>query len=253
MNWIGLKTFVSREVRRMMRVPTQTLVAPWISAFLFIFVFGSIIGDRIGEINGVPYIVFVLPGVLMMNVITSSFAHSSSSLYFARFTRSIEEVLVAPLSHIEMILGYVIGAVARGFIVATGIVAVGMALGGVQMEHFVIFVFYVAAVSVAFGLLGMLVALWAQGFEQLNILSTFLIMPLSFLGGVFNSIQMLPEYIQPVAYLNPFFYFIDGLRYSMTGIHDANILFGMGFVVLLIFVMGFLVWKLFEKGWRLRV
>lgn len=252
MNWVGLQTFVAREVQRMFRVPTQTIVAPLISAFLFIFIFGSIIGERIGSIEGVEYIIFVLPGVLMLNVITSSFAHSSSSLYFARFTKSIEELLVAPLSHLEMILGYVIGAVVRGFVVAIGILAVGILLGAGSMDHIFVFIFYVAAVSVAFGLLGMLVALWAQGFEQLNILSTFLITPLAFLGGVFNSVGMLPESVQPLARLNPFFYFIDGIRYSMTGIHEASILFGVCFILVFIAIMGFIVWRLFETGWRIR-
>jgi ABC-2 type transport system permease protein len=252
MNWIGLYTFIHREVARMFRVPTQTLVAPWVSAFLFIFIFGEVIGSRIGDIQGVPYINFVLPGVLMLNVLTAAFSHASSSLYFARFTRSIEEILVAPLSHLEMIVGYITGAVIRGLIVAVGVLGVGLAFGAVQLENIFIFLFYIIAVSIAFGLLGMLVGFWAKGFEQLNAFPTFLITPLSFLGGVFYSISMLPENFQAAAKFNPFFYFIDGIRYSMTGISEGNLVFGTIFISLIIIASGVIIWYLFEIGWRIR-
>jgi ABC-2 type transport system permease protein len=252
-NWIGLQTFIWRDIKRFFRVAIQTLITPWISATLFIFIFGSVIGQRVGNIDGIEYIKFVLPGVLMMNVIMSAFAQSSSSLYMHRFTRSIEEILVAPLAHFEMVVGYLFGAIFRGVLVGIGILIVGLTFGAVSMHHFFLFVAYLIAVSAVFGLLGLLVGLWANSFEQLTILNTFLITPLSFLGGVFNSISMLPPSLQTVARFNPFFYFIDGIRYSMTNFHDANIWIGAIIVTATAIVLFFIVYRLFAVGWRIRV
>ena len=251
-NWIGLYTFIRRELERMLRVAIQTLVTPWISALLYIFVFGSIIGKRIDLIAGVQYIDFVLPGILMMNVIMSSFSHSSSSLYFARFIRSIEEILVAPFSYAEMIIGYVLGAVLRGLIVGLGVFVISVLFSAANLQHLGLFIFYTVAVSIIFALLGMLVGLWAKGFEQLGILSTFIITPLSFLGGIFYSVDMLPESIRGIAYYNPFFYFVDGIRYSMIGIQEGNPWVGLAVIMGSIVVLGGLVWTLFNRGWRLR-
>jgi ABC-2 type transport system permease protein len=253
MNYVGLYTFIRREVLRFLRVSVQTLVSPWISAVLFIFVFGKIVGSRISDIGGVPYIEFVLPGILMMNVLTSAFSHSSSSLYFQRFARNIEEVLVAPLSYTEMILGYIAGAVLRGVLIGIGILIIGVFFGAASMDHPLVFSFYIVAVSVVFGLLGLLVGLWADGFEQLAILTTFVLTPLSFLGGMFNSLDMLPGAMRGFVLANPFFYFNDGLRYSMTGLHEASLAVGIAIILGLFAVLFALVVTLFTRGWRLRV
>lgn len=252
MNWIGLATFVKREIQRFLRTSVQTLVTPWISAILFIFIFGQVVGQRIDLIAGVPYIKFVLPGILMMNVISSSFSQASSSLYFQRFTRSIEEILVAPLSHLEMIIGYITGAVLRGTIVGAGILAIGVLFGATTIEHIGLFFFYIVMVSIVFGFVGLLIGLWANGFEQLALLNTFAIMPLSFLGGMFNSLAMFPEGLQTVAQFNPFFYFISGIRYAMVGIQESSVLVSMGIIVLLAASLAVIVWFLFKRGWRLR-
>ncbi len=251
-NWIGLYTLIRRDVERMFRVTGQTLVTPWISSLLYIFIFGKVVGSRIDLIAGVPYINFVLPGILMMNVIASAFAHSSSSVYFQRFLRTIDEILVAPLSHLEMIAGFAVGAIIRGLVVGGGIYVIAIFFGGAGIDHIGLFVFYTVAVSTIFALLGILVGLWANGFEQLNILSTFVIMPLSFLGGVFYSVTMLPAKAQLIAYWNPFFYFIDGIRYAMIGTRESNGVFGYVMIFSLVTVLGVLVHELFRRGWRLR-
>jgi ABC-2 type transport system permease protein len=252
-NWIGLYTFIRREVLRFLRVSVQTLISPWISAVLFIFIFGKVVGSRIDTINGIPYIDFVLPGILMMNVLTSAFSHSSSSLYFQRFSRYIEEILVAPLSYGEMIVGYTAGALLRGILIGVGILVIGIFFGAASMSHPVLFFTYILAVSMVFGLLGLLVGLWSDGFEQLSILATFIITPLSFLGGMFNSLDMLPPVLQTMTRFNPFFYFNDGLRYSMTGIHEVSLWTGMAIIGMLLIVLFVLVLTLFKRGWRLRV
>lgn len=251
-NWIGLYTMVARDITRIFRVATQTLVTPWISALLYIFIFGYVIGRSIDLIAGVTYIEFVLPGIVMMNVLASSFAHSSSSLYFKRFIHDIEEILVAPFSHMEMIVGFVMGGIFRGLIVGLGIFVIALFFGGASVAHLGLLIFYIVSVSIIFALLGMIVALWADGFEQLNILSTFIITPLSFLGGVFYSIEMLPKKIQIIALWNPFFYFVDGIRYAMIGIREGGAITGYVVIFSLIALLGSITWYLFKIGWRLR-
>lgn len=251
-NWIGLWTIIRRDVERIFRVMTQTLVTPWISATLFIFIFGNVVGSRIDVIGGVPYITFVLPGILMMNIITSSFIHSSSGLYFQRFLRNIDEILVSPISYTEMVVGHVVSGVVRAVVVGLGVLAIGIIFGATQIHHFGLFLFYAISVAVIFSLIGMIVGLWANGFEQLNVLNTFAIMPLSFLGGIFYTLDMLPEKIRVVASYNPFFYFIDGIRFSMIGLSETNSVVGYIVIITSIATLGTLVVTLFRRGWRIR-
>lgn len=252
-NSIGVYTMIRREVMRTFRVVVQTLVAPVISAALYIFIFGIVIGNNIKDIIGVPYITFVFPGILMLSVINASFGSSSSSLYFARFTKSIEELLVAPLSYLEIIFGYMLGSMMRSFIVASLIMLVGLLFGAVTLAHPVLFFLYIFGVASIFSLLGMLVGLWAQSFEQLSVLNTFIITPFTYLGGIFYSITMLPEVAQLVTRLNPFFYFVDGIRHAMIGVSEANVLVGAVVISGLMFGLGGLVFYLFKIGWRVRV
>jgi len=251
-NPIGVRTFIVRESQRFIRMPIQTLVTPWISALLYIFIFGLVVGPRIELIAGVRYIDFVLPGILMMNIMTAAFSQSSGSLFMHRIFRNIEEILVAPLSHFEMIVGYVVGGIIRGLIVGIGIYVIAIFFSAANVAHLGAFLFYLVSISIVFSLVGILVGLWARHFEQLAILATFVITPLSFLGGMFNSIHMLPAPLQKVTILNPFFYFIDGIRFSMIGISESNILVGVILIIFLIISLGIFVEYLFRIGWRLR-
>jgi len=251
-NWIGLYTMLRREVQRTFRVVIQTLVAPVISAALYIFIFGSVIGTRIDDFSGVPYISFVFPGVLMLSIINASFASASSSLYFMRFTRGIEEILIAPFSYLEMLIGFVGSAITRAMLVAFLILGVGLLFGAVTLAHPFLFVFYVAAIAAIFAMLGILVALWAEGFEQLQVMNTFIITPLTYLGGIFYSITFLPPLAASLTRANPFFYFADGIRGSMIGYHEANSTIGLVVIVGLIVVLGSLVTHLFRSGWKIR-
>jgi len=252
MNWIGLYTIIRREMERTFRVVIQTIFSPLISATLFIFVFGSVVGSRIDEIGGVPYIVFVFPGILIMNVLTSAFSHSSSAIYFAKFIRSIEEMLVAPLSYFEIMLGNVLSAVVRALVIGIAIVGMGILFGAVSMHNFFLFFIYIIAIAVVFSLLGIITGLVAKSFEQLNILSTFIILPFSFLGGMFYTLDMLPETAQKIAVFNPFFYFVDGIRFAMVGIHDSNLFVGAILIGSLVVILGGIVWRIFYTGWRIR-
>lgn len=252
LNYLGLMTFIRRECARMFRVAVQVFVSPLISAFLFIFIFGFVLGKKIDLIAGVPYMHFVFPGILMMNIIQSSFLHTSSAVYFARFTRAIEEILVAPLSHFEMITGYIVSALVRVLVIALGIGIVGFLFGAVSFVHFFAFLFYALGIAIIFALLGIMVGLWANGFEQLNVLNTFIIMPLSFLGGMFYSVELLPPALRMVTEANPFFYFIDGMRYAMIGVHESHLATGVAITLGLMAGFGVLVWYLFKISWRLR-
>lgn len=252
MNVIGTTTLLRREIERFLRVVIQTLITPWITASLYILVFGSFVGSRIGEIDGVPYIRFVLPGVIMMNVITAAFMNTSSSLHFQRFLRHIEEILVAPISYAEMIFAFVASGVVRGVVVGIGIYIVGIVFGAAGVAHPFWFFFYVVSVSAIFSFLGLVWGLWSNAFESLAILPTFVITPLSFLGGMFNSIHMLPTAFQTFVRLNPIFYLVDGMRYSMTGISESDRMVGLALIAASAIGLFFWVWRLFTRGWHLR-
>lgn len=252
MNWIGLYTILRRELQRMFRIPGQTILSPLVSATLYIFIFGHVIGSKIEEIGGVPYITFVFPGILMLNIIGSSFSHTSSSVYFARFIKSIEEMLVSPLSYLEIIIGYVAGGIARALVVGFGILIVGLLFGAVTLHNLFAFIFYVVAIATVFSLLGIFIGLWAKSFEQFGAINTFVITPLTYLGGIFYSITMLPGALKFITIANPFFYFVDGIRYSMIGVSEANMGLGLIIILGLILGLGWLVTHLFYIGWRIR-
>jgi ABC-2 type transport system permease protein len=252
MNWIGLYTMFRREVQRTMRVAIQTLVAPVVSAALYLFIFGTVIGTRIDDFQDFSYISFVFPGVLMLSIINASFSSASSALYFMRFTRGIEEILISPFSYLEMLIGFVGSAVTRALMVAFLILGVGVLFGAVGLVSPLLFVFYVAAIAAIFAMLGIIVALWAEGFEQLQALNTFVITPLTYLGGIFYSITFLPELAATITRFNPFFYFADGMRSAMIGYSEANTTIGLLVIVGLVMVLGTLVTHLFRVGWKIR-
>lgn len=252
MNWIGLYTLIYKEVNRMFRVVTQTIFAPLISATLYIFIFGTIVGTKIDEIVGVSYITFVFPGILMLNIITASFSHSSSAIFTGKYFKFIEELLIAPLSYFEIVIGHAAAGIVRGVVVAFGVLAIGLVFGAVTLHNFPLFLFYILAVATIFSLLGMLAGLFANNFDQLSMLNTFIITPFTYLGGIFYSLSMLPAPAVTLTQLNPFFYFVDGIRSSMLGVSEANSALGLLVIALLVAGLGWLVVYLFRIGWRIR-
>lgn len=251
-NWIGLWTIVRREISRLFRVPIQAFLAPWISALMFIFVFGYVVGPRISSIGGHKYLQFVLPGILMMNIINAAFLQATSQIYFQRFLRYIEESLVSPLSYVEMIAGCLASVIFRTLTTAFGILVIAALFGGIALVSLPEFIFWVLIVSLIFGLLGIWIGLWAKNFEQLTVLNIFFITPLSFVGGVFNTVNMLPDWMRWLAWGNPFFYFINGLRHSMIGFNEAPELLGAGLSLAMFGVLAVVVWRLFSVGYGLR-
>lgn len=252
MSLIRLQAVVGREVQRFLRIPIQTMIAPWVSSLLYILVFGVIIGSRIDFLEDINYIDFVFPGILMMQLIGGAYGQSSASLFFHRWVRTIEEMLSAPLSYVEIIAGYVIGAVARALVVGAGVYVIALLFTEATMQHPFFFFFYVILISILFAFVGILIGLWADKMEQLNIMQTFVITPLIYVGGVFNSIDMLPEKIHWLVKLNPFFYMVDGIRYSMIGYTEGSLIYGTLFLSAAVITLFLLVTHLFRIGWKLR-
>lgn len=188
----------------------------------------------------------------MLSIINASFSSASSSLYFMRFTRGIEEVLIAPFSYLEMLIGFVGSAIVRALLVAFLILLVGMAFGAVSLVSPIGFVLYTSAIAAIFAMLGIITALWAEGFEQLQSLNTFVITPLTYLGGIFYSVTFLPELAATVTRFNPFFYFADGIRGSMIGYSEANTTVGLFVIGGLVALLAVVVTQMFRTGWKIR-
>lgn len=251
-NWIGMWGIVRREATDAMRHPTQIMLAPWIATLIFIFVFGFVLGRRMPPIAGQSYLKFLLPGLVMMDIVTVSFQQTAGDLYFARFQRYVQEMLVSPLSYFEMMTGSLVIAVLRAFVTTIGVLLMGWVFGGIAIGSPLEFAFWVTSVSIVFALVGMVVGLWADNFEQLGAVPIFFISPLSMVGGVFTTVAMLPPWLRFLAYGNPFFYFINGLRHSMIGTSEAPEFVAVAFTLALVAIMSAIVWRLFATGWGLR-
>ena len=251
-NLIGLYTLIKRELKRTTKIINQVIWPPLISTLLYIFVFGFSLGTKIKSINDVPYLEFLIPGLIIMSVIDNSYGERSAWLFIGRFTYSIQEILIAPLSYFEIVLGYLIGSVLRGLLIGNLIMLLAFLVLGITIKSYFFCLFFMVVVSALFSLIGMIVALWAETFDNLAILTTFFITPLIFFGGVFHSITMLPETFQKISLFNPFFYMIDGFRYSITGKLDGSLLFSVILVLSLTILFFLITLILFRKGYKLR-
>ena len=251
-NWLGLATLIEREIRRFMNVWSQTIMAPLINAGLFLMIFVIAVGPNRGPVMGVPFVTFIAPGILTMTVIQNAFANTSSSLASAKVQGNIVDTLMPPLSAAELVIGYVLGAVARGLLVAI-VIAVGVwLLLGIGMQQPLVVLFYVVTGSVFMGGLGLVAGIFANKFDQLAAISNFIVTPLAFLSGTFYSIEAMPEILQAISHANPFFYVIDGVRYGMLGISDSPPLRGAVIVLASASAVMLLCWSWFRRGYRLK-
>jgi ABC-2 type transport system permease protein len=216
-------------------------------------VFGFSIGRNLNMlVKGVPYIKFIVPGLVMMHLIEGSYANSSSSLFISRWHNMIQEMLLSPLSYFEMVLGLLIGGVTRGMIVAAGVYVMSLIFTQFSFHNPFIVAYFFVMVTVVFSCLGLMVGLWAEGFEKLSFWSTFVLTPLIYFGGIFHSIQMVPAPLRILTRLNPIFYMVSGLRYGMIGISDVPIGISMGLAAAMAVVLFFVVVQLFKAGYKLR-
>lgn len=248
----GFRALVWREIYRFTCVFTQTILPPVISSFLYIFIFGFSLGRKIDQVHEMPYLQFLVPGLLMMYVIEGSYANTSSSLFISRWANYIEELLVTPLSYFEMVFAILIGGLVRSLVISLGVYGVSLLFVQFPLAHPLWTIFFLVFVSLAFSAAGMIVALFAEEFEHLSMATTFIITPLIFLGGVFHSIEMVPAVLQPITRFNPMFYMINGLRYSMLGVSDVPLAQSAMIVAVIALSLFTFTVLLFRSGFKLR-
>jgi ABC-2 type transport system permease protein len=221
--WIGLKTIIIREYGRIIRIWGQTLVPPAITAMLYFVIFGSLIGRRVGQMGGFNYMLYLAPGLIMMSVITSSYANAVSSFFGAKFGKHVEEMLVAPLPNWIIVVGYVAGGVLRGLMVGAVVTTVALIFTNLRVHHlFIIFAAFLLT-STVFSLGGLLNAVFAKNFDQVNWIPAFVLTPLTYFGGVFYSVSLLPEWAQRLSYANPILHMVNAFRYGFLGVSDVNV------------------------------
>ncbi len=251
-NCIAFMTILRKEVTRFMRIWQQAILPPVITTSLYFIIFGNLIGPRIGDMGGHPYMDFIVPGLILMSVITNAYANVSSSFFSAKFQRSIEELQVSPAPNSVILLGYVGGGVARGLVVGIVVTAVSLFFSKLSVHSLPTMVSIVILTAVLFSLAGFLNGVFAQKFDDVTIIPNFVLTPLTYLGGIFYSIKLLPDFWQAVSYINPILYMINAFRYGFLGISDINL--GLSFIIILGFIVLLFVinLRLLKSGFGIR-
>lgn len=234
--YIAFETIVIREVRRFTRIWLQTLVPPAITIGLYFVIFGNLVGRRIGEMGGYQYMEFIVPGLIMMAVIQNSYSNVVSSFFGHKFQRSIEELLVSPVPNYVILSGFVVGGMARGLAVGAIVTAMSLFFIDLNIQHPLLTIAVVLLTSIVFSLAGFINALFANSFDDISIIPTFVLTPLIYLGGVFYSIELLPPFWKVVSSLNPIFYMVNTFRYGILGTSDVNVVWA--FMILVLFCVG---------------
>lgn len=248
----ALKSLAMKETNRYLRIWVQTLVPPVITTSLYFIIFGKMIGGRIGNMGGFSYMQFIVPGLIMMSAITSSYSNVSSSFFSQKFQKNIEELLVAPVPTHVIIWGFIIGGVGRSLIVGTLVSMVSLLFVPLQVHSWLIVILTLVMTAILFSLAGLINGVYAKSFDDISIVPTFVLQPLTYLGGVFYSISMLPPFWQAVSKINPIVYMISGFRYGFLGIVDTPIISSISILVLFIIVLYTLCYYLISKGRGLR-
>ena len=237
MNWVGFGTLIKREVGRFFSVYRQTVLPGLITSALYIAIFGFTLEQRISEIQGVPYTLFILPGLIMMNTLTNATANTSSSMLQMKLLQQLPDLLTAPLSGLEIALAYIIGGTVRGMVNGILVLFLGMILIGMPVKDPLGTIAFIFLVSWAFSSMGLLLGQLSESWDQLAMMQNFFLTPLSFLGGIFYSIKMLPDWAQTLSYINPIYYMINGIRYTILGVSDSNVV--ISYVMAIILTFGF--------------
>ncbi|MDQ7075585.1 MAG: ABC transporter permease [Gammaproteobacteria bacterium] len=236
--WIALQTLVIKEVLRFSRIWMQTILPPAITTVLYLLIFGELLGQRLGDMDGYSYTDFIIPGIIMMSIITNSYANVVSSFYSTKFQRHIEELLVSPLPNVLILLGYVLGGVARGLLVGVVVTLVTLFFTDLQINNFPLTIFVALLTSILFSLAGFINAVFAKSFDDISIIPTFVLTPLTYLGGIFYSITLLPDFWQTASLFNPIFYMVNAFRYAILGVSDVSMSSAfliIGFFILVLF------------------
>ena len=252
MNWQAIRAIYLFEMARTFRTPTQSLISPVISTALYFIVFGSAIGSRIQEVEGVSYGAFIVPGLIMLSVLTQSISNASFGIYFPKFIGAIYEVLSAPGSAFEITVGYVGAAATKSFIIGIVILITSFFFVDIQVAHPVWMFAFLILTCLSFSLLGFIIGIWARNFEQLQLIPLLVVTPLVFLGGAFYSASMLPPLWQKITLFNPVLYLISGFRWSFFGLSDVPVGISLAAITVFFAVMLSAVWWIFRTGWRIK-
>ncbi len=252
LNLIAIRTLVRKEMIRVLRIWVQTIVPPAITMTLYFIIFGNLIGRRIGEMDGIDYMAYIAPGLIMMSVITNSYGNVVSSFFGAKFGRHIEEMLVSPMSNSAIIIGHVAGGVLRGLLVGALVTAIALFFTRLEVQNPFITISVVLLSSIVFSLLGFINAVYAKKFDDISIIPTFVLTPLTYLGGVFYSISLLPEFWQTASKANPILYMVNAFRYGILGKSDINILTAYGILIAFVVLLFGACLTLMNKGVGIR-
>jgi ABC-2 type transport system permease protein len=252
MNLHAVKAIYAFEMSRAFRTIMQSIISPVLSTSLYFIVFGAAIGGRISEIDGVSYGAFIVPGLIMLQLLTQSIANASFGIYFPRFTGTIYELLSAPISPLEIVLGYVGAAATKSLMLGLIILATAALFVDLHIAHPVWMLAFMVLTAVTFSLLGFIIGIWADGFEKLQVIPLLIVTPLTFLGGTFYSIKMLPEFWQTVTLFNPVVYLVSGFRWSFYEISDVNVAVSLGMTFVFLIVCLVIIWRIFATGYRLK-
>ncbi len=250
--WISYRTIVRREVRRFLRIWMQTLIPPVITMVLYFIIFGTLIGPRIGDMGGHRYMEFIAPGLIMMAIITNSYSNVVSTFYSARYQRFVDEMLVSPTPNYIIVLGYITGGVARGLTVGTLVTVVATGFADLSVAHPLITLVFVLLTAALFSLGGFINAIYARSFDDITIIPSFVLTPLTYLGGVFYSIDMLSDTWRSISQLNPILYMVNGFRYGILGISDINVWLALGIISAFIVLMFTFSVNLLNRGVGIR-
>ena len=250
--WVALLTLMRKEVRRYTRIWSQTLLPSAITMSLYFLIFGSLIGSRIGEMGGVSYMEFVVPGLIMMAIVTNSYANVVSSFFGSKFNNSIEELLVSPTPNHIILLGFVSGGVSRGMLVAVIVTIVASLFVELSIHSYAVVVAVVALTSTLFSLCGLINAVFANTFDDINIVPTFVLTPLTYLGGVFYSLELLPDFWAKVSQANPLVYVVNAFRFGVLGVSDVSVGFAFAMIGAFTLVAYLYAAHLLRTGRRLR-
>lgn len=250
--YVAFQTILIKEIRRFARIWIQTILPAMITTALYFVIFGNLIGSQIGDMDGFRYIDYIIPGLILMSIITNSYANVVSSFYSAKFQRNIEEMLVSPVPNYIILLGFIAGGVARGVSCGIAVTAVAMFFSNAGVEHIWVVLSIAILTAVLFALGGFINAVFAKSFDDISIIPTFILTPLTYLGGIFYTISVLPEFWQHVSLVNPILYMVNAFRYGILGASDINIV--TSYVIILFFIAALFTFSLYllEKGYGIR-
>jgi ABC-2 type transport system permease protein len=251
--YIALLTLSKREVLRFMRIWTQTLLPPAITMSLYFIIFGKFIGSQIHQINGFEYIQFIVPGLVMMSMMTNAYANTSSSFFLTKFNKSIEEMLVSPMPNLIILLGFMLGGTLRGIFVGIIVLMVSLLFTSLTIAHFSVVILMSILACMVFSLGGLINAIFAKRFDDIAFIPTFVLTPLTYLGGVFYSIHQLPPLWRSLSIFNPILAMVDTFRYGILGVSDVNVYFGFSLILMFFIILFLWAWRLLNKGVGVKV